>query len=376
MRFAVSDRAIRFSVWMLTVGLLVAQPGWAEAKLFRTLVTGEDPAHVIFVVTFDPAVAGSAVVIPVHSDTLRLDGIDVVPGTVEVVVGAQSDPGLGGAITHYNALAGTTLPAFVPSTVAGSKPSTILSTETHAYYIENQFGFGTSAHVIKRTPFAGPAGTTELVFNGAAATPSALVNLEGLELVGSTLYFFAADNAAPPARALYSIGLTAGGVWDGLAPAKLLSPLAGSPAGDGSDELDLDESTGIIYGSNVINAEVIAWDTGTSTGGFLIGPGVPVLGPNTTTLSASPIDGIRATGTGYLVLTGLNGTIFSIDLAGVAAGLDDSDVIILEDNPAVSFDDLTPLTLPIPLLPAGAGALLGALLLGTVVRSARTTSQS
>ncbi|MCP4002800.1 MAG: hypothetical protein GY725_01265 [bacterium] len=340
----------RLAAWILAVSLIVALPSSVGAKMYRMFVTGEDGAtDVIFSVTFDPQVPGSAVVFPILGTSIRVDGIDFVPGTTsEVVVGAQLEPGPGGEITHYDPIAGTTLASYVPSTGGSSKPSTILSTLSHAYYILNQFGFAGTTHRIIRTPFAGPAGTTEIVFDGSDPNAGSLVNLEGLELVGSTLYFFALDNAAAPGRALYSIGLS-GGLWDGAPPAKLLSPLAGAPVGDGSDELDLDENTGIIYGSNVVNAEVIYWDTGLSSGGFLIGPGVSILGPNTTKLAASPIDGIRATGDGWLVLTGLNGTIFSIDIAGVLAGFDDGDVLVIEDNAAVSFDDMTPLSLPVPL---------------------------
>jgi hypothetical protein len=65
-------------------------------------------------------------------------------------------------------------------------------------------------------------------------------------------------------------------------------------------------------------------------------------------LGASELDGIRTTGDGYLVLTGLRGRIFSIDLAGVAAGLGDEDIHLLYDRTisgsGYSFDDLTPLT--------------------------------
>jgi hypothetical protein len=73
-------------------------------------------------------------------------------------------------------------------------------------------------------------------------------------------------------------------------------------------------------------------------------------------------DGIRATGDGWLVITGLTGIILSIDLAGVALdGANDGDLNILREAPAgVDFDDLTPLAVPIPvpLLPAWGLALL------------------
>ncbi len=61
-------------------------------------------------------------------------------------------------------------------------------------------------------------------------------------------------------------------------------------------------------------------------------------------------DGIRTTDNGFLVLTGLDGVIMSVDLPGIAFdGLDDGDLKILYDDTIVgagyTFDDITPLTL-------------------------------
>jgi len=195
-----------------------------------------------------------------------------------------------------------------------------------------------------RTPLGGPAGATDIVFPGAG-----LVNFEGLEIVGGGLFFFARDVIDPSKRALYRVGLTGGGTWDGAAPARLLGGLAAAPAGDGSDELDFDPVTGRLYGTNMINGEVIYWDVAGASGGFLITAlDITTGGPALARLGTAKLDGIRATSTGFLIVTGLDGVLASINLSGIAAdGLDDADIKILYDSVPLGtgfhFDDLTPL---------------------------------
>ncbi len=323
----------------------------ASAVLFRTFVTGEDPlGDVVFNVTLDPAIAGSATIAVAVRDSVRLDGIDYLPGSVrEVAVGAQVAGG--GEITRYDVFAGTVLPDFVPATGAGTRPSSVLTetpTGSHVYYTETQFGFGAGLHRIMRTPIAGPAGSTDLVFDGSAVGAGGLVDFEGLELVAGRLYFFARDNVVSTDRALYSIGLDGAGLWDGAAPSNHLGGLTAAAAGDGSDELDFDPFSGLIFGSNVINGEVIWWDPFGASGGFLI-TGAEILagGPDLLRLASAQLDGIRSTGDGYLVLTGIDGVILSIDIAGAFAGVGDEDVTILYDRLVEEsdfrFDDLTPM---------------------------------
>ncbi len=324
----------------------------ASAVLFRTFVTGADPlGDVVFAVTLDPAIAGSATFAVAVRDSVRLDGIDYLPGSVrEVAVGAQVAGG--GAITRYDVFAGTVLPDFVPATGAGTRPSSILTdtpTGSHVYYTENQFGFGAGGlHRIMRTPVGGPAGATDLVFDGSAVGAGGLVDFEGLEIVAGRLYFFARSDVVSTDRALYSIGLDGAGLWDGAAPSTLLGGLTAAAAGDGSDELDFDPLSGLIFGSNVINGEVIWWDPVGASGGFLIA-GAEILagGPDLLRMATAQFDGIRSTGNGYLVLTGIDGVILSIDIAGAFAGVGDEDVAILYDRLVeatdLRFDDLTPM---------------------------------
>lgn len=55
-----------------------------------------------------------------------------------------------GIISHYDLLTGAVLADYVPDTDVvpmppmgpGTNPSTVLSSPTHVYYVENQFGFG------------------------------------------------------------------------------------------------------------------------------------------------------------------------------------------------------------------------------------------
>jgi hypothetical protein len=350
----------------------------ASARLYKFYVTGEDAgADVIFQVTLNPAIVGGVTAVnPIITDPAhRLDGIDFVPGSgfTKLVVGAQSP----GAITHYDL--GTKLPILpeiVPSTglaAAGTmgspftRPSTVLSTPSHIYYIENQFGFESppsADHRIMRVLAGG--GPVGVVFDGAlaAGTPlgAPLVNLEGLEIVGSRLYFFAADHTAPAAsRGLYSIGL-AGGVWDSAAPKLHLGGLTAMvPPGDGSDELDYDPTLNLIFGSNIISGEIIA-----QTPGLAAPPGVFVVPPfGDPFLTGGAIDGIRTTQDGkFLVMTGLAGVIASYDLTtGTVIPLYDSGVA----GTGYSFDDLTPLVL----IPEPSSFALAALAVGSVLFFAR-----
>ncbi len=341
--------------------LVGSPPGGVPAKIlkgkpvrpFVTWVTGEIPgSDVVFEVSFDPRWSGSArigvaVVEPRHT---AVDGIDFVPGTTEVVVGLPT-----GIIAHYDVASGAVLPDFIPDTdmvppapTPGTHPSTVLSTPFHFYYIENQFGFGgTPKHRIMRKTF-GP-GPIEVVYDGA---PHGLVNFEGLEFipVGSRLYFFTKDPFLPSARALASIGLVPGGLWNGLPPAIHIGGLTADPGvGDGSDELDYDPISGLLFGTNIVNGEMIAWDPLA---------GVEVSSPGAThfidgaDIAASTgalgfldgeIDGVRSVGNGWLIVTGKAGVIASIDVAGVLAdGADDGDVRVLAFVPGTSFDDLTP----------------------------------
>ena len=351
--------------------LCLTSAGSASAGLL-SYVTGTTPlapgVEVIFRVTYDPAVSGSAIVTPVVGDpTIRLDGIDFVAGSSSLVVVGAQKPGVGGAadggaIAQFNVVAGTRLADFVANTntvvpvpppSGSSKPSTVLSTATHVYYTENQFGFAGGTNRIMRTAIGGPAGTAAVIFDGAALGPPGFRNFEGLEIVGSNLYFF--GDEAPATRALYSIGLTALGLWDGLAPLKRLGGLTRGPGFDGSDELDFDPATGFLYGTNIVSGEVIKYDPVAMAGGFLISPGAIAAaapGSSLARLGTGMTDGIRATGTGFLVLTGLDGVILSIDLAGVAGGLDTGDVKILYEDSRFHFDDLTPSVVPLPTSPA------------------------
>ena len=355
--------AARLTAFFAMLGLLGAGSP-AMAGWMQTYVTGEDSgANVIFRVTLDPTIAGSAMVSTVLTDPARrLDGIDFLPGsTTKVSVGAQL--GGGGAIAQFNVATGAALPDFVPATGAATKPSTVLNFGGNVYYIENQFGFAGGAHRIMRTPIAGPPGTTEIVFAPAGGT--GIVNLEGLEIHAGKLYFFSADPAAAGTRALYSVALDGAGLAVGAAT-KLKGGLTGSP--DGADELDRDPLTGYIFGTNMLTGEVIYWDPVGLTGGTLISAAAVIAhaGDDIGRFKTAKLDGIRATGDGYLVLTGIDGVIASIDILGALAGLDTGDVKILFDGkgfsarPGISFDDLTPLVpLPgsLPLLAIGLGAL-------------------
>lgn len=356
------------TVLVLFLGALpLAAQNWSAAPLpdgrpilrrSVTYVTGEVPGgDVVFRVRFDPRVPFSALVsvAAVESRGFALDGIDFLPGsTGTVVVGAPT-----GKITRYDVITGATLPDLVPDTdliavppaPGGTWPSTVLSTPTHAYYVENQFGFGgTGSHRIIRKPFAG--GPEELVFDGV---PHGLVNFEGLELGGGRLYSFTADPFVPDKRALISIGL-AGGVWDGAPPAVEVGMLweEPGPATDGSDELDFDPTLGLIFGTNIENGELVAFspflDVEVSSPGALhfVDGGQVAASTGNLALLGAEIDGIRSNGKGRLVFCGKGGVIAVIDAFGVLAdGADDGDVVpLVIAPPGIHFDDLTPIIGP------------------------------
>ena len=378
------QKTILKSGFLASLLLLTAQV--AQASLLTTYVTGEDGsgANVIFKVVLDPTVVDSGVVTTVVTDPAhRLDGIDFVPGTgsTEVAVGAQT----GNAITRYNVGSGAIETPFVAAAGATIRPSTILSTSSHIYYIENQFGFGTGPDRIIRVPVGG--GATEVVFDGSAVLPgpTSLINFEGLEIFGDRLFFFA-DDPTPSAgideRALISIGLS-GGVWDGSTLDLELGGLFGDPSGDGSDELDYDSFSGYLFGTNIRNGEIIAFDPvadiaitspGAITDRFIDSTQIgAVPGDSGLSLLLRDVDGIRADGEGHLIFTSLTGAIGSIDIDGVLAdGAGNADVLRLYDSGAghaqtgFSFDDLTPFAVPEPPLP-----LLFALTLLGIFRSRR-----
>lgn len=337
-------------------------PGGPRAEptvpVMVTYVTGELPGlDVVFEVAFDrlapfSGVVSVAVVEPGH---FSLDGIDFVPGTgaKEVVVGCPI-----GKLTHYDVHGGAVLRDLVPMTDAtavpcapGTWPSSVLSTPAHVYYTENQFGFGaTPCHRIVRKPFGG--GPEELVYDGAV---HGLVNFEGLEIVAGRLYFFVKDPGAVDERALVSIGLTPFGLWDGMPFAMHVPGLfeAPGPGTDGSDELDFDPVSGLIYGTNIVNGEVIAFDPFlgveySSPGAvhFIDDVHVAASAGDLALLGAS-IDGIRSTGDGGLVFSGKGGVIGAIDIFGVMVdGPDDGDVTPLVVAPGtMAFDDLTPIVI-------------------------------
>jgi hypothetical protein len=333
-----------------------APPRPALKRPYMTWVTGEVPgADVIFEVRFDPRIEYSArvrvkVVEPRH---VPLDGIDFVPGAPEVAVGIPAK-----IIAHYSLATGAVLPDFIPDTDAiaappaspGTWPSTVLSTPTHFHYVENQFGFGaTVSHRIMRKDWGG--GPEEVVYDGAL---HGLKNFEGLELLPPRLYFFAEDPLMPTKRALISVGLTGMGLWDGMPPVVEIGGLTEDPAStDGSDELDFDPVSGLVFGTNIVNGEMIAFDPAASAevsapgavhfiDGAEIAASTGSLG-----LLAGSIDGVRSVGNGWLIVTGKAGVILSVEVAGVLAdGADDADVKPLAVIPGTSFDDLTPVVRP------------------------------
>jgi hypothetical protein len=330
----------------------------AIKRPYVTWVTGElGASDVIFEVRFHPRFAGSAKLKVVVTDPRgALDGIDFVPGAPEVVVGMPT-----GIISHYDLTTGAILADYVADTdlVApppmgpGTHPSTVLSTPGHVYYVENQFGFGaTMSHRLMRKPF-GP-GPVELVYDGAA---HGLKNFEGLEGVAGRLYFFAEDPFLPAARALVSIGVGPMGLWDGFPPAVHVGGLFEVPGStDGSDELDFDAHSGLIFGTNIGNGEVVAWDPfagleASSPGALHFVDGGQV-SASTGALAGlgGDIDGVRSVGNGWLVFTGKAGVIVSLSVPGVLSdGADDGDARILYTSPVpgmVHFDDLTPIVGP------------------------------
>ena len=323
---------------------------------YTTWVTGETGgSDVVFEMSFDPRVAGSARArVVVTEPRGALDGIDFVPGTSGLVVGMPT-----GIISHYDRTTGAILADYVPDTDlvvpppmgAGTHPSAVLSTPLHVYYVENQFGFGgTMSHRLMRKSF-GP-GPAELVYDGA---PHGLKNFEGLEGIAGRLYFFAEDPFLPTKRALVSIGVTPAGLWNGLPPAVHIGGLYEDPfSTDGSDELDFDPHSGFLFGTNIENGEVIAFNPFvgmeiSSPGAlhFVDGGQVSASGGALAALGAE-IDGVRSVGNGWLVFTGKGGVMVSLKVAGVLAdGADDGDARVLFSMPgAIAFDDLTPIVRP------------------------------
>jgi hypothetical protein len=334
---------------------LAVTPQRALKRPFVAWVTGElGPADVLFELRFNPRIEGSAKLDVVLSDPRgALDGIDFIPGTSTVVVGMPS-----GILSRYDLPTGTALPDLVPDTDLvmpppagpGTQPSTVFSTPGHVYYVENQFGFGaTLSHRLMRKAF-GPA-PVELVYDGAA---HGLKNFEGLEGVAGRLYFFAEDPVLPSARALVSIGVTPAGLWNGLAPAVHIGGLFEDPTStDGSDELDFDPFSGWIFGTNIENGEVIAWNP--AAGHEVSSPGAlhfvdgGQIAASTGALATlgGEIDGVRSVGNGWLLFVGKAGAIVSLSIPGVLAdGADDGDARVLFAVPApgtIHFDDLTPI---------------------------------
>jgi len=193
---------------------------------------------------------------------------------------------------------------------------------------------------------------------------SALEKFEGLEMVdlggagGLRLFFFAEDFNSPPDRWLVSIGLTAGGVWDGLEPFIELPGLSGSVAAGGADELDYDSFSDLLFGINIVTGEVIAYDPvaampAVSPGGtspFFISPAQVAAGAaDGLGLLGLEIDGIRSDGAGRMVFSGRGGVIGAIDIASIlASGATDAAVYALVLDPSRTFDDLTPMAAPTP----------------------------
>ena len=361
---------------------------FAEALPLVTYITGDTPAdgQVVFRAAFDPAVKDSAVLSIAASESdsgLRLDNIDFVPGSgfTEVVVTAQRSTPVNGALTRYNVITGAELGDVISSTNAiaiappsgESRPASIVPNPegTHYYYTENQFGFAGATHRMIRVPIDG--GTEEVVFDGSASGGT-LVEFSGVEILDDRMYFFAHDTTGPAAeRQLYSVPLGAGGLASGppvLEVSGLDRSLGGGGSGpgvsDGSDEMDFDPSTGLLYGTNISTGETIGFMPGTgplAVGAlpFYIDPalvtaaaaittddGLGLLSGVTTVGAAGPvrqIDGIRPDGNGHLIVIGHNGVMVSIDIGGVMGdGADDLDIIrlfnkdVLTAGLAIGFD--------------------------------------
>jgi hypothetical protein len=413
----------RIVVALLAVVLAVAWTGPAESKPLVTYITGDTPAdgQVIFRALFDSAVKDSAILSIVAKETdpdLRLDNIDFVPGLgfSEVIVTAQTVGAIsppGGALTSYNVKTGAELPDVIAATNAvgppfpgASKPCSIVpnAAGTHYYYTENQFGFASATHRMIRVPITGPAGAAAVAYDAGA---DGLVELSGIEIIDDRLYFFAHDTLGPPAeRQLYSVPLGVGGLASGPPVLEVFgldrSGVGGPGPGlsDGSDEMDFDPSTGLLYGTNIGTGEVIGFKPGAGPIGvgalpFYIDPalitasaafgpdgtfdGLGLLSGIVTPGAVGPvrqIDGIRPDGAGHLVVIGHEGVLVSIDTEGVLAdGADDGDIIRLFNRDVgtagatvgfsragLMFDDHTILA-PVP----EPGAIVVWTLLGTFV---------
>ncbi|MCA9267804.1 MAG: hypothetical protein KDA41_05010, partial [Planctomycetales bacterium] len=170
-------------------------------------------------------------------------------------------------------------------------------------------------------------------------------------------------------RGLFSVPLTGAGVWDfTTAPTLHTGPLASggganlfSPdpgSSDGSDELDYDAVTGLLFGTNIANGEVIAYDVtsgslvtspGAATGFFIDGSQVLAGAADGLGLLGRRTDGVRIDDEGNLIIVAHDGVLLAIDIADVLSdGADDADVMRLFDRLIappefnnVSFDDHT-----------------------------------
>lgn len=420
----------RVCTWIALVTVLlvtVAAPP-AQAVLLTTYITGSHMGTpVVYRAIFDPAVKDSLVLSVAVSDPLlaslggRLDNIDFVPGSSfsRVVATAQyGGAAPNGALVHYDVVAGIRLADFVPSTNAvavppasgTSRPASIApnGAGTHFYYVENQFGFAGITHRMMRAPIAG--GPEEVVFNGLSGRVGGgtLVEFSGVEIVAGRVYFFARDVAGPAhERQLYSVALGGGGLGAGAATLEVAgldrssaftgAAGVGPGASDGSDELDFDPVSGLIYGTNIATGETIGFAPGsgpfaspaglpfyidggsvalaanafgTDDGlGLLSGVATPFILP---ILGGDPprrIDGIRPTDDGlHLVVIGHDGVVVSIEAGtGAIIRLFNADVLgaglsLGLDRSSIGFDDhtlLAPAAIPEP-----ATAVLGVLAIG------------
>ena len=380
----------RLLVASVVTGIAAATSA-ANAAYLTTYVTGDSgPSNKVFSVTMDPAVADSASVsIAVTHPTKTLDGIDfdlsagAALGTV--ALGSPTSPG---SVEKANVLTGSVGAAYVAdATVIAPVPppgapawvSTVLTTpffSDYLYYVENQFGFAAGAphRIIRHNVLTA---LEDRVYVGAE------VNLEGLEIVDvagtKRLFFFAQDPGDATKRALMAVDLAGGIATPGTAVVKIGGLFKAPASTDGSDELDYDSGSGLLFGTNIRNGEVIAFDPaanavvgspGALAGRFIDGTQVSAGAADGLGLLGRSVDGIRATGTGRLLFTGRGGVIGSIDIAGVLAdGAQDADVLRMYDSVVAGsgyvFDDLTPLPEP----SVGISFCIGALMLWAKRRS-------
>lgn len=118
----------------------------------------------------------------------------------------------------------------------------------------------------------GGAGAEEVAYDGGILGPPH-VNFEGIEIVGDKLHTLINDPTVADKRARLAITLDGGGLavaGSGVIEIHGLAEAVG-PGTDGSDELDLDVSSGLLYGSNIITGEINVSDpTGVLPAGFVI----------------------------------------------------------------------------------------------------------